>query len=482
MEADEDVALSSKLQKLTHRVPELKHNTRRLSWQSAMENPILRKRKRKDEDATSVQSLDVGSNTKSKKSRRSILRVSSSLVNLLSPSKPQKRNSSGFKMPNSPAAKQCISPYKIPSPSPAQRRLTRTWSDMMAGGSSVASMTPQDIKRQEAIYELYQGEIDIVEDLNNVKKLYRDSMLTLHLCTAGELSQIFGPIDDLLPVHEDLAQRLQRQRQTDGTMQGVGQQILQWVPKLVVYTNFCANQVFGKALLDEKRSDPAIDDFLRRCQESPFSRKLDLWGLLDGARGRFIKYPLLIKSILKETPHDNEDAPLLKQALEQLDLIIQTADTCTGEAECSFYKSRLVYIYDEQRVPEIEESKVLMCHGHLRNNKGSKLQLFLFEKVAVVTRPSSQGPQVYRQPIPVTHLVVEDLPDGEIKIGSFRNAFGPGQTAKNVLRVSFTDSKMGQSHTLMANDEHDKRQWMQSFQAVTSHIVKVGLSIDRDKK
>lgn len=52
------------------------------------------------------------------------------------------------------------------------------------------------------------------------------------------------------------------------------------VPKLVVYTNFCANQVFGKALLDEKRSDPAIDDFLRRCQESPFSRKLDLWGLL----------------------------------------------------------------------------------------------------------------------------------------------------------------------------------------------------------
>lgn len=59
-----------------------------------------------------------------------------------------------------------------------------------------------------------------------------------------------------------------------------------------------------------------------------------------------------------------------------------------------------------------------------------KLQLFLFEKVAVVTRPSSQGPQVYRQPIPVTHLVVEDLPDGEIKIGSFRNAFGPGQTGE----------------------------------------------------
>ena len=52
------------------------------------------------------------------------------------------------------------------------------------------------------------------------------------------------------------------------------------VPTLSEYISFCANQVFGKALLDEKKNDPAVDDFLQRCQDSPFSRKLDLWGLL----------------------------------------------------------------------------------------------------------------------------------------------------------------------------------------------------------
>ena len=52
------------------------------------------------------------------------------------------------------------------------------------------------------------------------------------------------------------------------------------VPRLRVYINFCANQPFAKAMLDAKRLDPAVDDFLLRCQESPFSRKLDLWGLL----------------------------------------------------------------------------------------------------------------------------------------------------------------------------------------------------------
>lgn len=52
------------------------------------------------------------------------------------------------------------------------------------------------------------------------------------------------------------------------------------VQKLKDYVPFCANQVFGKAMLDEKKNDPAVDDFLQRCQDSPFSRKLDLWTLL----------------------------------------------------------------------------------------------------------------------------------------------------------------------------------------------------------
>lgn len=61
--------------------------------------------------------------------------------------------------------------------------------------------------------------------------------------------------------------------------------------------------------------------------------------------------------------------------------------------------------------------------------------MFLFDKVAVVTRPTTQGGrrtfQVYRQPIPASELVVEDLPDGEVKLGSFRSAFGQGgQTGK----------------------------------------------------
>ena len=50
------------------------------------------------------------------------------------------------------------------------------------------------------------------------------------------------------------------------------------VPKLEVYDVHCGNQVRAKSVLDNKRStDPRVEDFLTRCLESPFSRRLDVW-------------------------------------------------------------------------------------------------------------------------------------------------------------------------------------------------------------
>ncbi|XP_076448291.1 neuroepithelial cell-transforming gene 1 protein-like [Babylonia areolata] len=451
-------------------------SSRRLSIQS-MEIPInfmKRKRKRPDDDAVSITSMDMGEGdanpSTSKKSKKHAISRASSLIDLLSPRKSRTLRSSSFKAPDGTPSTPKPVPYRPPGPTPTKRRLTMTWTDSMAGANHVQHMSQQLIKHQEAIYELYQSEKDIASDLSNVKKMYWESMVTLSLITSEEASQIFGPTDQLIPVHEDLVVRLEQQRQRDGTTQGVGQQILDWIPQLEVYVGFCSNQPFAKSMLDDKQQVPAIRDYLARCQECPQSRKLDLWALLDGARGRFVKYPLLLKAILKETPEDHEDVELLKTALSQLDAIIKQADDMTGRSECQLHKSRLRYTFDDQKIMEIEESNALILQGPLRNTKNNKVQLYLFEKAVVVTQPNSH--QVLRQPIPVSQLVVEDLADGEVsKMGSFRSALTQGQSSKNVFRLSFTDPSQGQSHTLIAADEHSKQQWMRSFQTLTNHIV-----------
>jgi len=478
--------------------------SRRLSLAANFELPRFRrkhfnlslKRKRKfnkenDDDSVSVQSLDVSSVSScsaKKKSKRSLLRVSASLANLISPSR-NKNDMDGFKVPSSPL-RASPSPYRPPLPSPAKRRVQVTWLDSVSGNpgcSGVPGLSNTDIKRQEAIYELYQGEKDMMEDLENVKKLYRDSLLTLGLMSKQEILTLFGNIDDLTPVHADLSSRLQQQRRPDGTTEEIGIHVHEWCSKLRVYVEYCANQIKAKAIFDEKRNNSAIDDFFQRCLASPFSRKLDLWTLLDGARSRFIKYPLLIRSIQKYTRNESKDSILLEKSVHKMEEIIREADQRTGEARCDHSKASLTYLFDDQKIPEIAESTALLCSGCMKNNKSSKLYVFLFDAAVVCSRSSHVGGrqayQVYRQPIPISQLLVEDLPDGEVKMGSFRNAFGQGsQTAKNLIRLSFTESGCGQAHTLMANDEHDKRQWMHAFAKITSNILVVPETKGKNKE
>lgn len=432
----------------------------------------FKRKRKKDDDTLSIHSLDTSFQNKK---RRSLLRVSS-LANLLSPAKPAKKmgralqKSLNFKVPSTPSSNLKIvsSAYKLPMPSPAKPRIDRSWSESVSRRISCC-LSAQEIKRQEAIFELYQGELDLIQDLGVVKTTYHDSMRKLNLLSTEELGKIFGYLDSLIPIHQALVEGLVVERLPNGTTKNVGKQLRDWVPSLNPYIQVCANQVFARALLDEKKYDAGVDDFLQRCMASPFSRKLDLWSLLDGPRARFLKYPLLIKSIQKYTNCDCEDYQFLKDSIKMTEDLIAEADEKTGEAKCSLYKSKLSYLYEDQKIDSIEESKVFICSGVLKNNKGTKLHVFLLDKVVLITRPittssSTKSFQVYRQPIPVGELVIEDLKDNEVRMGSFRNAFGQGQTAKNVFRLSFRDGSQGQAHTLIAIDEHDKRQWLQCLQ------------------
>ena len=61
----------------------------------------------------------------------------------------------------------------------------------------------KEIKGQEAIFELSQGE-DLTEDLKLAKKAREDPMLKLSIMTEQELNQIFGTLDSLIPLHEGI--------------------------------------------------------------------------------------------------------------------------------------------------------------------------------------------------------------------------------------------------------------------------------------
>lgn len=74
--------------------------------------------------------------------------------------------------------------------------------------------------------------------------------------------------------------------------------------------------------MDQKKQDRRVQDFLQRCLQSPFSRKLDLWNFLDIPRSRLVKYPLLLREILKHTANDHPDRQHLDEAVRKTKIAI----------------------------------------------------------------------------------------------------------------------------------------------------------------
>ncbi|XP_041320875.1 rho guanine nucleotide exchange factor 3 isoform X2 [Pyrgilauda ruficollis] len=349
-------------------------------------------------------------------------------------------------------------------PASTKRRDSKLWSETFDVCVN-HMLTSKEIKRQEAIFELSQGEEDLIEDLKLAKKAYHDPMLKLSIMTEQELNQIFGTLDSLIPLHEDLLRRLQEVRKPDGSTDHVGHILVGWLPCLNSYDSYCSNQVAAKALLDHKKQDHRVQDFLQRCLESPFSRKLDLWNFLDIPRSRLVKYPLLLREILRHTPNDHPDQQHLEEAINIIQGIVAEINVKTGESECQYYKERLIYLEEGQRDSLIDNSRAVCCHGELKNNRGVKLHVFLFEEVLVITRAVTHNEQLcyqlYRQPIPVRELLLEDLQDGEVRLGgSLRGAFSNNERIKNFFRVSFKNGSQSQTHSLQANDSFNKQQWL----------------------
>ncbi|XP_043963572.1 neuroepithelial cell-transforming gene 1 protein isoform X1 [Gambusia affinis] len=361
---------------------------------------------------------------------------------------------------------------KATAPTPPKRRNSTLWSETLDVRQK-GTFSTQEIKRQEAIFELSRGEHDLIEDLQLARKAYHDPMLKLSIMSEEELTHIFGNLDDYIPLHEDLLARLSKATGSDGTVGQIGQIVISWLPRLNAYKEYCSNQLAAKALLDQKKQDRRVQDFLQRCLESPFSRKLDLWSFLDIPRSRLVKYPLLLKEILRHTPPDHPDVGLLEEAITIIQGVLSDINIKKGESECQYYIEKLEYLDDRQRDPRIEQCKSLLCHGELRNKSGTKLHVFLFTEILVLTRPVTRNErqcfQVYRQPIPVQDLVLEDLQDGDVRMGgSFRGAFSNSEKAKNIFRVRSQDLSHSQSHTLQVNDVFHKQQWLNCLRSAIS--------------
>ncbi|XP_011874884.1 PREDICTED: rho guanine nucleotide exchange factor 3-like [Vollenhovia emeryi] len=426
----------------------------------------LRSRKRLKSDAMSVSSMDISmeSDMGKKKKRRRITEVASSIFSASAAGKSGsvlhrsftiQPNSSDLSVVENEADTRTLR-KKLNNATESCSNLTiRSWVSDIAqprGKERLNSvLSRNEIRRQEAIYELYCGENVLLNELCMLRDFYYEPMSTAEIFNTEELSTLFGDLANLIEIHSNLRDELFKLRDRYGFTEAVGPTLLNWLSTLKKpYLERCRTLVWARHLLEEKRfTNKRFQSFLKKRLESPHST--DLWTYLDVPRSRIVKYPLLVKEILKYTPASDADHLPLREASDLLSGLLKDIDRIMGDAECELAQSKINVKIEHDPEKCIANATELITEGQLKDIRGVKYHCFLFDTCFAITRPTRRVSKKYTLLFPVIPkeqmcVQVEDKNPAEIccKIGEF---------------------------SFVMEDGHKKRHWVDSFNKIHSRCT-----------
>lgn len=110
--------------------------------------------------------------------------------------------------------------------------MTHSWLKDVAGPNTrnnLKSIVNREVKKQEAIYELYCGENVLLHDLYMLKELYYEPLSSMEIFKSNELYTVFCHVSQLIDLHTEFRDRLLMLRDESGFTESVGPTILDWV-------------------------------------------------------------------------------------------------------------------------------------------------------------------------------------------------------------------------------------------------------------
>ncbi|KAF7993432.1 hypothetical protein HCN44_010018 [Aphidius gifuensis] len=322
-----------------------------------------------------------------------------------------------------------------------------------------------EIKKQEAIYELFCGENILLNDLQIFKEYYYQPLQSTDIFTQSELRTVFGDIDMLIHIHCKLRDDLIEIRNSSGITDNIGSTLLDWLPILTQpYIDRCRSQIFARHILDEKNlRNKKFQEFIKKKMEQP--RAVDLWTYIDMPRSRIVKYPILVNEILKRTNNDCEDYLILKDASIILTKLLDKINQSMGEAECDLAKIKINIKDNSYDTDEcIKNATQLITEGQLKDSKGLKFYCFLFDTCLAMTR------RVPRSKKKIYNLIENVIPNCQLNID-------------NNYDNSNCELKLNE-RLFILRDEHDKRHWIDAFNKINcqSSIIKKKKSINNNNE
>uniref|UniRef100_A0A8D3CYK6 Rho guanine nucleotide exchange factor 12 n=1 Tax=Scophthalmus maximus TaxID=52904 RepID=A0A8D3CYK6_SCOMX len=202
----------------------------------------------------------------------------------------------------------------------------------------LASLTPQEIKRQEVINELFYTERAHLRMLKVLDCVFHQRLSRDGILPSEEIRHIFINLEEILQLHGN-QMTATRKRSETSVIGPIGDDLLAWFGgeeeekiKRAVGT-FCSNQPSALEFIKtKKKKDQRFYLFMREAESNRLCRRLQLKDIIPVEMQRLTKYPLLLDNIAKYT-EDGDEREKVKKAGECCKKILNHVNQAVKEAE-----------------------------------------------------------------------------------------------------------------------------------------------------
>ncbi|KAI8911205.1 CNH domain-containing protein, partial [Powellomyces hirtus] len=342
----------------------------------------------------------------------------------------------------------------------------------------VESVSDNERKRQEVIFETIQTEREFVADLDIIERVFVEPLRRSDIIPAERLDifieEVFFNINELHAINSRLLTKLIARQKEGSIVDKIGDIFVSVVDEFEAYVRYGGQQVLAKYALDqEKATNPEFAKFLQECERVPECRKLPIQSFLARPTTRIGRYPLLLKSAMTAAADHHPDRTLLPQAMHVIKEVLTNINREAGRAEnqLKLEQLQMSLVFNPGEVMDLGLNRpetLIVREGHLilRKNAGSEidLQVFLFDHMLLLTKVKKAGlHKVYKRPIPLEFLVIgENHNNASRRANTVSGSPLPAVIPAPTSGFPFTILHLGRdggSYTLYAANQAERRTW-----------------------
>ena len=297
-----------------------------------------------------------------------------------------------------------------------------------------SSLTKREIKRQEAIYEVYSTEKKFVKSLEILRDTFMKKLAETNIIPAdirkNFIKHVFAHVNDIYSVNRRLLDALSERQKASPIVDGIGDILLRFVPFFEPFVMYVASRPYAKYLIETQRS---VNPYFARFDDDLMNSKLrhGIDSFLSQGVSRPGRYVLLVREIMKSTDPETEKRDLenLTRALEALRAFMKRIDKASGAAQdrhdVKLLKQKILFkneyvnmgLNDDKR--KIKHEGLLSRKEITKNENGvtGDLQFYLLDNMLLFLKSKAVNKwnqhKVFQRPIPLPLLFAapgEEMP------------------------------------------------------------------------